>query len=942
MASIFISYSRKDTDFAGKIVQTLAENDLDTWVDWKSIPKGEDWEQEIYRGIEEAETFLFLISPDSIKSEICNKEIAHAIKNNKRVVPLLVRDADLKNFFDEKPRKEISRRNWIFFRDGQDNFSKAIDETLTTIRTDYEWLKYHTGLQVKALEWQRNEHEGSFLLHRKELRDAEFQLATNTSKEPHPTDLQREYVFKSRQASDQQRRRTRAIAIGVIIALAALAVFALIQWGSATANEKKAQAASTRAVSNAKTAQANEKEAKRQASIAQARELAAVSIANLELDPDLSLHLAVQSLTDTYTRQGEDALRRTLLSPPVEFILMGHSKAVYSVAYDADGKRLVTASEDGTARIWDAASGHELMVLRGHKDAVYDAEFSPDGQLIATTGKDGTVRIWDANTGEELRGMQHDAAVNSVAFSSDGQTLLTSSDDQTARVWQVANGKIVHVLPGHTAAVLCAAFSPNGEWIATGGNDTLVKIWDAATGALINEVQNDEVVTDMAFTPDSQYVLTTGGYIPRRLDIQNAWVANEYLGGHTFYVGGVAVNPVDGRQMVTTSRDHTARIWDTESGSTIEVLRGHSETVYAAAFDPNGDHLATASEDQTVRIWNIAEWRKRTLIGHTDRLTGAAYSFNGHRIVTASEDGTIRIWDAGSGRELKSWDYPGWIASRVSFSPDDRFVITASDDGTWRIWDAATGEQVYAPRTITNIVHDARFSRDGKRIITANRDTFAYIWNADTKAQLLRLEGHMDWVSSAMFSPDGKLAVTASADGKARLWDAETGKPLRIFSGHSGLVTSAAFSSDGKRIVTSSVDNTARIWNINSDQPLHILKGHTAEVTDAAFSPDDRYVATASRDDTARLWNPDTGEEIVQLVGHTDDLRTVAFSPDGRYLLTSSFDGTARIYPVNFEDALALAQTLLSPRELTCVERVKYLHEENVCPTPTPILTPSP
>src|SRR5688572_21499868 len=100
MTSIFISYSRKDVDFAGKIVQTLAEYDLDTWVDWKSIPKGEDWEQEIYRGIEEAETFLFLISPDSIKSDICNREITHAVKNNKRTVPLVIRDADVKNFFD--------------------------------------------------------------------------------------------------------------------------------------------------------------------------------------------------------------------------------------------------------------------------------------------------------------------------------------------------------------------------------------------------------------------------------------------------------------------------------------------------------------------------------------------------------------------------------------------------------------------------------------------------------------------------------------------------------------------------------------------------------------------------------------------------------------------------------------------------------------------------
>jgi len=141
MSHIFISYSRSDTAFAGKIVQALAENRLDTWIDWKSIPKGEDWEKEIYRGIEEADAFLFLISPDSVASVMCNKEIAHAVENGKRILPIVIRDADPKNI-----HPEISKRNWIFCRDGQDDFNKAIEETRTTIHTDYEWLKYHIEL----------------------------------------------------------------------------------------------------------------------------------------------------------------------------------------------------------------------------------------------------------------------------------------------------------------------------------------------------------------------------------------------------------------------------------------------------------------------------------------------------------------------------------------------------------------------------------------------------------------------------------------------------------------------------------------------------------------------------------------------------------------------------------------------------------------------------
>ncbi|MCJ7434026.1 MAG: toll/interleukin-1 receptor domain-containing protein, partial [Anaerolineales bacterium] len=123
-------------------------------------------EQEIYRGIEEADAFLFLISPDSVASPMCNKEIAHAVKNGKRILPIVIRDTDPKII-----HPEISKRNWIFYRDGQDDFNKAIEKTRQTIHTDYEWLKFHTELQVRAQKWIR-EKDSSHLLRGKQLRQA--------------------------------------------------------------------------------------------------------------------------------------------------------------------------------------------------------------------------------------------------------------------------------------------------------------------------------------------------------------------------------------------------------------------------------------------------------------------------------------------------------------------------------------------------------------------------------------------------------------------------------------------------------------------------------------------------------------------------------------------------------------------------------------------------
>ncbi|NTU42094.1 MAG: TIR domain-containing protein, partial [Nitrospirales bacterium] len=167
--------------------------------------------------MESADTFIFLISPDSVQSEVCGGAIDHAVKNGKRMIPIVVREVSPKEV-----HTVLSRLNWIFFRES-DDFNTAIQKLLNAINTDYDWVKSHRRLQMKALEWERSDKESSFLLRGKDLQDAEFQLATNTSKEPHPTDLQRDYTFRSRQAADRARRITAGISVAGIIALAGLA-----------------------------------------------------------------------------------------------------------------------------------------------------------------------------------------------------------------------------------------------------------------------------------------------------------------------------------------------------------------------------------------------------------------------------------------------------------------------------------------------------------------------------------------------------------------------------------------------------------------------------------------------------------------------------------------------------------------------------------------------
>jgi hypothetical protein len=212
MARIFVSYNRKSTNFCKHLTDELQKRDLDFWVDWEGIPPTVDWMKEIEKGIEEADTFLAIVTPDWIASKVCIDELAIAVKNGKRLIPVV---PDEISWNDVPPT--LAQLNYIFFTEKYD-FNTQLELLYTALNTDYDWLKNHRRLQVKALEWERSNRENGFLLRGVDLEEAERQISINANKDPHPTDLQREYVLLSRQGATRQRR----ITTGILIALVAV------------------------------------------------------------------------------------------------------------------------------------------------------------------------------------------------------------------------------------------------------------------------------------------------------------------------------------------------------------------------------------------------------------------------------------------------------------------------------------------------------------------------------------------------------------------------------------------------------------------------------------------------------------------------------------------------------------------------------------------------
>ena len=599
-----------------------------------------------------------------------------------------------------------------------------------------------------------------------------------------------------------------------------------------------------------------------------------------------------------YSAEAEAALFNAVLHNRELKDLQGHTAPVISVAFSGDGTRIVTASADRTARVWDAASGRNLAILQGHTNFVSSAAFSPDGTRIVTASLDNTARVWDAASGRNLAILQgHTDFVSAAAFSPDGTLIVTVSDDETARVWDAASGRNLAVLRGHRGWVNSAVFSPDDSRIVTASADYTARVWDAASGRNLAILQgHTNSLSWAAFSPDGTRIVTASSDNTTRVWDAASGRSLAVLQGHSGPVKWASFSP-DGRRIVTASLDNTARVWDAASGRNLAILQGHANSVRSAVFSPDGTRIVTASLDNTARVWDAASGRNLAILqGHTNSLSWAAFSPDGTRIVTASFDDTARVWDATPGRYLVVLKAHTSGVASVSFGPDDSRVVTASRDNTARVWDATSGNSLAVLQGHSGPVVSAVYGPDGSRIVTASYDNTARVWDAASGNTVVVLQGHTGPVYSAALSPDGSRIVTASTDNTARVWDAASGHNLAILQGHTNSVRSAAFSRGGTRIVTASDDNTARVWDAASGRSLAVMRGHEDWIRSAAFSPDGSHVVTASDDKTARVWDADSGLCLAVLQGHTNWVSWAAFSPSGTRIVTVSVDNTARVW----------------------------------------------
>jgi WD40 repeat protein len=952
MANVFISYSRQDKTFVERLHAALVAAQRETWVDWQGIPPSAEWLGEVYAAIESADTFIFVLSPDSLTSEICRSEVDHALGFKKRIIPIVCRDIE-----DRQIMEPIAALNWIFFRPS-DDFDAAFQKLLFALDTDLEYWRQASELLTRARQWEAQQKNNSFVLRGHALTSAEHWLAEGANKQPNPTKLHIEFITASRRAVNNRQRATVSV---MSVILAVLVVLTLVSYNFS------------------QIAQAQERVATHQKTVALSRQLAAeANLALLHNQPDVALLLSAKSFETNENLETRNALLATITDDP-HLQSIGSddpSVSIVDVAFEPHGVHMFTLAADGTIERWSFPDLSHKLFAQG--DGTYNVErrllLSPDGKQLISVATDG-LRDWDTTTGDGPSSKPlHLEQVTSVRFTADGSRLMAVTCESATGVCRLnkAETLVVSQWDGATLAPIGApirvstdyandvAFSPDGKLLAENTcadpdcRQGHIALWDLATGKLAGQfaLDQEDYLIHPQFDQDGK---TLWASEHNHLQL---WDVATQQSRAKFNVAMAAVNEIvvspDRRSVVfagcadTSCQQGQILMKDTQQLPAVNIpfpigepFAGHIQPVSALAFAPDSNFIVSVDGSNRILIWRLTAFdaASRVFEGDNPPITGQLFAGTAQiqaasRLFTdavLSPDGKslaatvidapptytppyIALWDATSGRRSGTIDG----ADEPVFSPDGKMLAGVTTYDGIALYDASTHERL---RTLTAgeqaqpVYLHPSFSGDGRTLTAQNSkydqtsgQAFIVFWDVNSGTLKYQLPVTLDNSTSFAWtvSKDGKSAAVATGN-LLRLWDtgdAETlGQLPGTLVGHTDAIQSVAFSPDGRMLASIDASGTAILWDVATRHVIAQINNGQGTLTTSTADPfaldsshpkalvafsPDGRLLVSSWGTVATVWDIKSNELYLNLPHMGAAIQSLAFGPDSRSIVWSA------------------------------------------------------